>query len=200
MERVDLYQIHWPMPPMPIESWVDALGEAVQAGLVRAAGVSNYNTEQVERAHEVLERRGVPLATVQVRFNLLSRGPEETGLLEACRRLGVTLIAYSPLSQGMLTGKYGPATPPPGMRRMMYRRILPRLEPLLELLRGIGGAHGGKSPAQVALNWIVSKGAIPIPGAKNLRQAQENAGALGWRLQPSELSALEHSADAVRGP
>jgi aryl-alcohol dehydrogenase-like predicted oxidoreductase len=199
MERLDLYQIHWPMPPVPVEVWVGALGDAIKGGLARAAGVSNYGPEQVELAHEVLARRGLPLATNQVRYSLLYREPERTGLTETCRRLGVTIIAYSPLSQGLLTGKYGAGNPPPGLRRTMYGRYLGRLDPLIGLMREIGTAHGGKTPSQVALNWIVCKGAIPIPGAKNARQATDNAGAAGWRLSESEQNALEHAADVVRG-
>jgi aryl-alcohol dehydrogenase-like predicted oxidoreductase len=194
---VDLYQIHWPTPPLPVETWVDALGEAAQAGLTRAAGVSNYTTPQVIRAHAALARRGLPLATVQVRYNVLSRDPERNGLLETCARLGITLIAYSPLAQGMLTGTYSVEHPPPGLRRVLYAKVLARLGPLSGLLREIGQAHA-KTPAQVALNWIICKGALPIPGARSVRQARENAGALGWRLGATEVAALDESGDRIR--
>ncbi len=198
LAQVDLYQVHWPFPPRPVEFWADALADAVQAGLTRAVGVSNYNADQIRRAHEVLARRGVPLASNQVEYSLLHRAPERNSLLDACRELGVTLIAYSPLAQGMLTGKYGPDNPPPGIRGRRFRReYLARIQPLIGLLREIGAAHGGKSPNQVALNWLICKGAVPIPGAKNARQAEENAGALGWRLTADEVAALDEVSAKV---
>ncbi len=190
LERVDLYQVHWPMPTVPISTWADALAEVVQAGLARAAGVSNYSREQMLRAQEVLAKRGVPLASNQVRFNLLDRGAENSGLLAACRENEITLIAYSPLAQGLLTGKYSPQNPPPGMRRFTSGKAMDRLQPVLAHLHEIGQARGKTLP-QVALNWLIAKGAVPIPGAKNLPQAQENAGALGWKLTEEEVAALD---------
>lgn len=191
LPQIDLYQVHWPLPPVPIETWMDALADAVEAGVVRAVGVSNYNAEQMRRAHDALARRGIPLASNQVQYSLLARGPERSGLLAACRELGVTLIAYSPLAQGLLTGKYTPDNPPSGLLGLLVsRRRLAQIQPLLTLLREFGEAHG-KTPAQVALNWLICKGAVPIPGAKTGRQAQENAGALGWRLTEAQVAALD---------
>ena len=192
LERVDLYQIHWPFSPLPIELWANALADAVAAGLTRAVGVSNYNSAQMMRAHSALAKRGVPLASNQVEFHLLNRRVEHEGLLKLCRELGVTLIAYSPLAKGLLTGKYTPQTRPPGIRSYLFRRArLGKIQPLIQLMREIGKAHDGKSPAQVALNWVMCKGAVPIPGAKNAKQAQENAAALGWRLAETEIAALD---------
>jgi aryl-alcohol dehydrogenase-like predicted oxidoreductase len=197
LEHVDLYYMHFPTPPVPIETWMDTLAEVVQAGLVRAVGVSNYSTAQTVRAHEALARRGVPLAAVQVQYHLLSRQPEMTGLLAACRERDVTVVAYSPLAKGLLTGKYTPQNPAPGMRRSMQRKLVAAVQPLTALLREIGVAHGGKTPAQVALNWVICKGAVPIPGAKNAHQARENAGALGWRLTEREVAALQEASDRL---
>jgi aryl-alcohol dehydrogenase-like predicted oxidoreductase len=195
LERVDLYQIHWPFRPVPIEVWANALADAVEAGLTRAVGVSNYNSAQMLRAHSALSKRGVPLASNQVEFHLLNRRVEREGLLELCRELGVTLIAYSPLAKGMLTGKYTPQTRPPGLRSYIFRPArLGKIQSLIQLLREIGQAHDGKSPAQVALNWVMSKGAVPIPGAKRAKQAQENAAALGWRLAEAEIAALDEES------
>jgi len=195
LPRVDLYQIHWPFPPRSIEVWMDALSDAVEAGLTRAVGVSNYSVEQMRRAHVALAARGVPLASNQVQYSLLHRQPEQTGLLSLCRKLNVALIAYSPLGMGLLTGKYTPDNPPPGVRgRRTSRRRLEALQSLIGLMHEIGAGHGGKTPAQVALNWVICKGAVPIPGAKNARQAQENAGALGWRLSADEMDALDKAS------
>lgn len=192
LERVDLYQIHWPYPPVSIETWMAGLADAVEAGLVQAVGVSNYSPEQTRRAHAALARRGIPLVSNQVQYSLLHRQPERDGLLDLCRELNVTLIAYSPLAMGLLTGKYTPENPLPGLRGRRFRReLLTQIRPLVALLGEIGQAHTGKTPAQVALNWIMCKGALPIPGAKNARQAQDNAGALGWYLSETEVAALD---------
>lgn len=197
VSRVDLYQIHWPFPPIPIETWMDGMADAVELGLTRAVGVSNYSVRQMERAHAALARRGVGLASNQVEYSLLQRGPERTGLLHACRDLGVTLIAYSPLGMGLLTGKYGPDRPPPLARRRRTRGLHQHLGPLLELLRQIGQESGGKSSSQVALNWTMAKGSLPIPGAKTERQASENAGALGWKLTADQVARLDAASDSI---
>jgi len=192
LERIDLYQIHWPLPPVPIEIWADALAGVVEGGLARSVGVSNYSPAQMSRAHAVLSRRGIALATNQVEYHLLNRRVERNGLMGLCQALGISLIAYSPLAKGLLTAKYGPESPPPGLRGRLTRRArLRAIQPLVNLMRSIGRDHSDKSPAQVALNWVMSKGAIPIPGAKNGRQARENGSAMGWRLTASEVAALD---------
>jgi aryl-alcohol dehydrogenase-like predicted oxidoreductase len=199
LNRVDLYQIHWPFPPVPIETWMAGLADAVEAGLTRAVGVSNYDPVQMRRAHTALSQRGLPLVSNQVHYSLLHRQPEHNGLLDLCRELDVTLIAYSPLEMGVLTGKYTPENPPPGVRGRHYRReYLTQVQSLIALLREIGEAYGGVTPAQVALNWVMCKGAVPIPGAKNARQAEENTGALGWRLSGEEVAALDAASEGLR--
>lgn len=192
LKHVDLYQIHWPFPPVSIVTWMDALADAVDAGLARAVGVSNYSAEETSVAHAALARRGVPLASNQIHYSLLHRKPEWNGVLRSCRELGVTPIAYSPLEMGLLTGKYTPEKPPPGFRAVRYPSDrLARIQPLVHALQRIGQAHAGKTAAQVALNWAICKGTIPIPGAKNAHQAEENAGALGWRLSEAEIQELD---------
>jgi len=191
-ESVDLYQIHQPYPPNAPVFWAEALAEAAQRGLIRAAGVSNYNADWTRRTQAALARHGLPLASNQVEYSLLDRHIERDGTLGVCQELGVTIIAYSPLRKGVLAGKYTPAHPPAGPRGAMYNAgYLRRVEPLLNLLREMGEAHGGKTPAQVSLNWLICKGSMPIPGAKNARQVEENAGALGWRLTPEEIAKLD---------
>ena len=195
MSIVDLYQIHWPTPPLSIESMAEALADAVEAGLTRAVGVCNYDKEQMQLTHQVLSKRGIPLASNQVNYSLLRRNVEKNGLLKACMDMGVTLIAYSPIAKGVLTGKYTPEKTPPGMRGNYYDKDrLAQVQPMIRLMRETGKAHGGKSPPQVALNWLICKGAVPIPGAKNAHQAQENAGALGWRLTDEEVTALDEAS------
>ena len=159
---------------------------------IRHLGVSNYSAEQTHRAAEALARRGVPLATNQVEYSLLQWRIERNGRLETCHRLGAPVSSYSPLAMGLLSGKYDAAHPPAGLRRRLYiRKYPPRIDALVGLLRELGQAHGSKTPAQVALNWLLCKGTVPIPGAKTARQASDNAGALGWRLSDDEVAALD---------
>lgn len=197
LKQVDLYQIHWPFPPISIETWMEAMVEAVEQGLTRAVGVSNYNLTQMMQAYAALQRHGLTLASNQVKYSLLDRRVEKNGLLARCKELGVRLIAYSPLEMGLLSGKYGPENPPPGARGARYRRMLSSLPPLIQRLREIGREHAGKSPAQVALNWLICKGALPIPGAKNAAQAAQNAGAAGWRLSEDEVAELDALSDSI---
>jgi aryl-alcohol dehydrogenase-like predicted oxidoreductase len=195
LERVDLYQLHWPSPVVPIENYVEGLALAHQAGLTGSVGVSNYDKHQMQRAMTVLAKYNIPLAANQVEYHLLDRRIEKNGLLARCKETNVRLIAYSPLAKGMLTGKYKPGNPPPGPRGRQYSPLLGEIETLVGFLKELGTAHGGKTPGQVALNWVICKGALPIPGAKNLKQAEENLGALGWHLTSDEVAALDQASD-----
>ncbi len=195
LEEIDLYQVHWPIPPVFIEPWADGLAAAFEAGLVRAVGVSNYSATQVQRTHEALAVRGIPLASNQVAYNLMDRGPELNGVLQVCSELGVTVIGYSPLAEGLLTGKYRPGAAPRGYRGWRMRHLVRQVAPVVDALREVGAAHGGKSPAQVALRWLVQRGALPIPGAKTPAQARENAGAMGWSLSDEDVNRLGAIAD-----
>ena len=190
LPRVDLYQIHWPYTTISIDALMNALADLAEAGKVRAVGVSNFSAAQMERAHRALDRRGVPLASNQVHYSLLHRNPEHNGVLTACRDLGVTLIAYSPLEQGILTGKFHQDTPVKRARRGSNQAKLRAARPVIAALREIGQAHGDKTPGQVALNWLMCHGVLPIPGAKNAAQASSNTGALGWQLTEAEFERL----------
>ncbi|MCS6801230.1 MAG: aldo/keto reductase [Chloroflexota bacterium] len=194
--QIDLYQIHWPTPLVPIERLMEWMAAAVRRGLIAQVGVSNFGYEELRRAYRALDRHGIPLASNQINFSLLARAPERTGLLDLCRELGVTVIAYSPLGQGLLTGKYSRAQRPPGVRSLSLLPRLRRIDPLLAELRRMGERYG-RSPAQIALRWTIEKGTIPIPGAKTGRQAAENAGALRFRLSPEDVAALDRVADQV---
>jgi aryl-alcohol dehydrogenase-like predicted oxidoreductase len=198
LDKVDLYQIHVPLPPVPTKVWMHAMADAIGDGMTRAVGVSNYSFQQMGEAHNVLQERGVVLASNQVHYSLLHRDPETNGVLQLCRDLNITLLAYSPLEMGILTGKYTPDNPPSGSRRYQYSpNYLRRVQPVIERMHTIGDTHGGKSPAQVAINWTLCKGTVPIPGAKNARQALSNAQALGWRLTEDEVLELEELAARV---
>jgi aryl-alcohol dehydrogenase-like predicted oxidoreductase len=199
VETIDLYQVHWPYSLISIDALMDALAQAVRSGKVRAVGVSNYGADLMRRAHARLARFDIPLASNQVHYSLLYRKPEKNGVLDVCRELNVALIAYSPLEQGLLTGKYriiaGQSISVTGPRRFTraFRTSRRRkIEPLLQTMEIIAKAHD-KTTGQVALNWLLSKDecVIPIPGAKNARQASENSGAIGWRLTGEEFKQID---------
>jgi aryl-alcohol dehydrogenase-like predicted oxidoreductase len=197
MDQVDLYQVHWPSPLVGIEAAMDGMATAVKQGLTKGVGVSNYSAGQMRQAHAALAKHGISLATNQIEYSLIHRQPESNGLIDTCRELGVTVIAYSPMGMGMLTGKYTPDHPPTGSRSRRYNKsFLEKLQPLIALMREVGQGHGGKTPAQVAINWVIARGAIPIPGVKNIRQAEDNIEAINWALTDDEVSALnDASAD-----
>lgn len=198
VDRVDLYQIHGPISLRSHRALADALAAVVHDGLASAVGVSNYSEREMTSIHGELAQRGVALASNQIEYSILRRRPENVGLIAACQRLGVVPLAYSPIAQGRLTGKYTAANPPPG-RRNFSSHPMEKIDPVVEELRAIGDRHEGRTPSQVALRWLVQKGAVPIPGAKNAKQARENAGGLGWALTPDEVSRIDAVAlDGVR--
>jgi len=199
---LDLLQLHRPAdPPTSLETQADALAAVVQAGLVRAVGVCNFSKEEVCAVHERLRKaHGVPLGTCQVEFSLARQLPAACGLLAACREMGVVVLAYSPLAMGRLSGKYDPMRcefPRWGRHGDQSRPFGAALdgEPaalvaLLRALRETGRKYGRRSPAQVALNWCLAHGAVALAGARTRAQAEENAGAMGWRLSGEDLAKL----------
>jgi aryl-alcohol dehydrogenase-like predicted oxidoreductase len=193
LPAVDLYQIHGPISLRSHAALAGALAAARDEGLVRSVGVSNYSIKETRAMAGALESHGMRLATNQIEFSLLRRSPETGGLLAACADLGIVPLAYSPIGQGRLTGKYSATNPPPG-KRTFSNHPMEVVDAVVAELRRIGDEHGGKLPSQVALNWIVAKGAVPIPGAKNRSQAEENAGALGWNLDGDQVSRLDRAA------
>lgn len=193
---IELYQVHWPFDFfMGQKTLMNALANEVKQGRIRAVGVSNYSAQQMQEAHGHLAARGVPLAVNQVQYSLLHRKPESNGVLEMAKTLGVTLLAYSPLAQGLLTGKYSleDDVSPQGARKLdsrFSRQGLTQIDLVLKTLNAISEAHQ-KTPAQVALNWLICLGdVVPIPGAKNAYQAAQNAGALGWSMTLEEHEQL----------
>jgi len=198
MDRISLYQMHQPLPPVKIERWMGAMAKVVQEGLIDAVGVSNYDLQQTLQAQKALVREGIQLTSTQMEYNLLDRRIEKNGLMDFCKEQGITIIAYSPMAMGMLTGKYTAAHPPQGYRSAKYPpATLEKITPLINAMKRIGLDHDGKTPSQVALNWVMCKGAIPIPGVKNLRQLEENAGALGWRLSEDEAGLLDEMSTTL---
>lgn len=196
-QQAAIGQLHWSASryaPFQERALWDGLVAIYEQGLVQAVGVSNYGPKQLERIHRYLDDRGVPLASAQVQYSLLSKGPDQEATLELCRALGIAVIAYSPLGLGMLTGRYSGDEVPRGPRGVLFRQILPGIEALLDTMRRIAASRQ-KTVSQVAINWCICQGTVPIPGAKTMAQAEDNIGALGWRLTPNEITALSAAAD-----
>jgi aryl-alcohol dehydrogenase-like predicted oxidoreductase len=193
LPQVDLYLVHFPTPLVPVEAWADGLADAVEAGLTRAVGVSNFDASQMRRAHSALKARGVPLCCNEVEYNLLNRKVERNGVLALCRELGVALVAYRPLALGFLSVPPSSQYRARGARGLLFGRgYAERVGAVAGQLRRIADSRG-KTPAQVALNWVLCKGALPIPGASTVQHLQENIGALGWRLTAGEVAELDQA-------
>ncbi len=201
---IGLYMVHQPFGLSSKEAEMEAMADLVQAGKIRSVGVSNFNPEQMRRAHKTLERRGLPLAANQVRYSLVDRKIETDGVLETAKELEITIIAYTPLGFGLLTGKYH--KDPDLLRtksfytRARLRGSLEKSRPLVAALEEIGARHNA-TPAQVALNWVIhAQGdvVVTIPGVTNASQAEQNAGAMKFRLSESEMARLDELSRSFR--
>lgn len=198
--RLDLVQMHWSTAnylPWQEGPLLDGLATLCNQGIAKGVGVSNFGPKRLRLAHKRLSAQGVKIQTLQVQYSLLSTYPiAELGLKEVCDELDIQIIAYSPLALGLLTGKYQTkADLPEGLRKFALGQILPGVAPLLGCLSAIA-TEKEKTMAQVALNWCICKGTLPIPGAKNLQQAKQNTGALGWRLTDAEIIELDKASAA----
>lgn len=133
-------------------------------------------------------------------MSLLYRWPIENGLLDACEELDVKVLSYSPLALGFLTGKYNKEKLPSGPRSKIGEQLFQdgAYEELLKVMGDIAEKHDG-TKSQVALNWAIAKGTIPIPGARNIRQAEQNLGALDWSLSGDEERLLDEVSSKVTG-
>ncbi len=204
MGRVDLAQMHWSTANyFPWQEWqlLDGLADLYEQGLVKGVGLSNYGTKRLKQVYQKFRDRGIPIATLQVQYSLLSTYPvTELGIKDTCDELGIKLIAYSPLCLGILTGKYTePSTYPKGIRGLLFKRLIPEARALLNCLQAIAQSRQ-KTMSQVAINWCIAKGAIPIPGAKTIPQAQDNIAAKDWRLDAGEIEELDRAAKSVDKP
>ncbi len=191
------YMVHNPNSFSTPEAEMNAMADLVEAGKIRSVGVSNFSPVRMQRAHAALAKRGLPLAVNQVRYSLLSREIETNGVLETARELGVTIIAYTPLERGLLSGKYHKnpelLSRIPAFRRAGMQRNLERCRVLIDAMDEIATKYDA-TIAQVALNWLINfKGEIvvTIPGATKVDQAVENAGAMMFRLSDDEMARLD---------
>jgi aryl-alcohol dehydrogenase-like predicted oxidoreductase len=201
---ISLYMVHQPYGLSSPEAEMDAMADLVEAGKIRSVGVSNFSAARMRRAHAALARHGIPLAVNQVRYSLVHREIEADGILATARELGVTIIAYTPLASGALSGKYfddpGRLTRMPAFRRWWASRDLQRSHALVPVLKEIAARYDA-TPAQVALNWLLhAQGdlVVTIPGVTKVRQAGENAGAMAFRISDEEIARLNALSDAYR--
>lgn len=175
-KNVDLVQMHWSTAnyaPWQEGALLDGLADLYEQGLVKKVGLSNFGPKRLKWVHKKFSDRQVPIATLQVQYSLLSTYPvTELGLKDLCDELGIKLIAYSPLALGLLTGKYSENGPfPKGIRGLLCRQILPGMRSLLACLREVAQSRN-KTISQIAINWCICKGSIPIPGAKSLETSE----------------------------
>jgi aryl-alcohol dehydrogenase-like predicted oxidoreductase len=189
VDRIDLYQQHWPSPLFPARSTMPRMRRLVEEGLVGHVGVSNFSLSGWQEAEQAL---GGPVLSNQVLFSLVHRDPERD-LVPWAQKTGRIVIAYSPLGQGALSGKYLDAAPKNfrRMRRNFSAQGRARLAPLIAVLREIGGRHDA-TPAQVALAWLIRKpNVVAIPGASSMHQLEENVAASEIELSEEDASRLE---------
>lgn len=192
IDCIDLYYQHRVDPSVPIEDTVGAMAGLVEAGKVRLLGLSEASGATLERACAVH-----PIAALQSEFSLWTRDPQSNGMLAACRKLGVSLVAYSPLGRGFLTGAI---QSPDDLAADDYRRSNPRFVgdnfkrnlQLVEQVKSLA-ATKGCTPAQLALAWVLAQGQdiIAIPGTKRRSRLDENLAALEVQLGTAELQALD---------
>jgi aryl-alcohol dehydrogenase-like predicted oxidoreductase len=198
------YMVHQPFSFSSPEDEMDEMARLVKAGKIRSVGVSNFSPERMRRAHRRLQEHGLPLVVNQVRYSLLDRAIEFNGTLETAKELGVTIISYTPLESGLLTGKYHKnpellAKKSP-FYRVMLKRGIQRSRKLIAALETVGEKYDA-TPAQVALNWIIySQGdiVVTIPGVTNPRQAEDNAGAMKFKLSGDEIALLDNVSRSAR--
>jgi aryl-alcohol dehydrogenase-like predicted oxidoreductase len=202
--KIDLYQVHFPGSFSSIEAQMNAMATLVKEGKIGSVGVSNFSVEQMRQAHAALEKHGLPLASNQVRFNLLDRMIEKQGILDTAKELGITIIAYSPLAQGLLTGKFhkdpGLVKRLPYSRKKAAGRMLEKSRPLVTLLEEISSSYGC-APSEVALSWLINYAGdivVAIPGASKADHIAQNVNALNLKLTDDEMKKLdEMSRDLV---
>ena len=198
-QPIDLYQIHFPNAWSNEDYW-DGLAQAYEKGYVKAVGVSNYGSDALRACHSFLAERNIPLTSNQIQLSLLYRHPITNGLLDTCKELNVDVLAYSPLALGFLTGKYDSLDNlPSGPRNALGKQLLAddNFTNLISIMKEIASKHDGGTVSQVALNWTRAKSTIPIPGARTLRQVQQNYGALDWTLTTEELQQLDKASSQI---
>jgi aryl-alcohol dehydrogenase-like predicted oxidoreductase len=194
---IDLYMVHQPWSFSSPEAEMDAMADLLEAGKIRSVGVSNFSATRMQRAYDQLQKHGLPLAVNQVEYSLLNREIETNGILDKAKELDVTIIAYTPLASGLLTGKYHKNPELLQKKSFFYRwriqREIERSRPLVKELEEIAAQYN-VTPAQVALNWLIhfqGETVVTIPGATKAHQAADNAAAMAFRLSGDQMARLD---------
>lgn len=195
--QIDLYQIHNPWSFSPPENEMVMMAELVNKGVIRSVGVSNFNPVQMRRAFSALDAYDMPLASNQVHYNLLNRQIETNGILETAKELGMTIIAWSPLASGLLTGKFHKnpdiLARTPAVRRKRLENQLEESQPVIEVLDELAEKHNTE-PGQVALSWAIRNQGdlvVAIPGATRVGHVEESVGAMKLQLSTEDLARLD---------
>jgi aryl-alcohol dehydrogenase-like predicted oxidoreductase len=201
---VGLFQIHQPIALSSIKAQMEAMADLACSGQIRAVGISNFPAPMMRRAHAALASRGIPLASNQVKVSLLNRHIETLGVLKAAKELGMTIIAWSPLEMGVLTGKFhqdpGLLKSRPIGRRMFMRMHMEQSRNLIKLLEEIASANG-VTPAVVALSWLVNfygETVVAIPGASKVSQVEQNLQANEIKLSEQEMMRIDEASSRFR--
>ena len=204
---ISLHQIHNPLSLSSIRAQMEAMAKLMKEQKIRYVGVSNFTASQMRKAHDALAAHGIRLTSNQVHYNMIHRNIEYNGVLEAAKDLGIAIIAYSPLAQGILTGKYHDDPKAIHSKKGFRKRIgafrqkgLERTHPLIEKLKEIADSHSA-TPAQVALNWLTHfhDGTVfAIPGASNTHQAQSNARSMDLELTEAEMKILDQTSKQIQ--
>ena len=197
---IDLYQVHQPFSFSGEKSEMEAMAELVNRKLIKAVGVSNFNARKMKNSWETLRKSGIPLASNQVRYSLLDRKIESNGVMDLAKKLGITIIAYSPLAQGLVTGKFHDNQEL--LKNIGFRKYssqfkpegLEKSRPVVVLVKELSVKYG-VTPSQVALNWLIHYNGdtvVAIPGATKEIHAKENAGAMSFRLSDEDIVRLDN--------
>jgi pyridoxine 4-dehydrogenase len=202
-DKLCVAQAHWSTSnynPFQEKALWDGLGDIYDNNLCEAIGVSNYGPIQLQKVANYMEEREVPLAVAQIQYSLMTY-KEAKDMNDACDNVNCRLISYSPLCLGLLTGKYTLDNLPRqgNPRRQLFRELLPGSQELLGTLAAVANDYG-KSQTQVAINWAICKGTVPIPGARTIQQARENLASTGWSLGNDAVEELDLVASRVGKP
>ena len=204
---IDLYQIHNPFSFSSIEAQIRSMAELVKNRKIRYVGVSNFSAKQMRISHDLLREQGMPLVSNQVRYSLLDRKIEQNGILETARELGISIIAYSPLAQGLLSGKFHD-DPKLIQSRGGYRKYMGAFRPrgldqtraVVMAVREVAQKHNA-TLSQIALSWVTNargEAVVAIPGATHINQAKENAASMAVQLTKDELDYLDKVASSYK--
>ena len=199
---IDLYQVHQPWSFSGEKSEMNAMAELVERKQIKYVGVSNFSAQKMRSAWETLNKNGIPLASNQVQYSLLNRKIESNGIMETARELGISIIAYSPLAQGLVTGKFHDN--PELLKNIGFRKYNPMFKreglekslPLVRLVKELAAKYN-VTPSQIALNWIIyfhGETVVAIPGATKEVHVKENTGAMSFRLSDEDMDRLDKAS------